>query len=70
MGNGKDLSDEERVRIRSLREVGNSIKDIVRRFKCSRTCVGAVLKLQRVKSTTGRPTLITSRDLWYVVRET
>ena len=70
-GNGerKELSDEERGRIRGLRDVGNSIKDIAKRLKRSRTFVQAKLQLRQVKSTTSRPSLLTSCDLRRVVRE-
>ena len=69
MGRRKELSDEERGIIRGLREVEHSIKDIARCLKRSRTCVRAALRLQQVKSTTSRPSLLTSRDLRRVVRE-
>ena len=69
MGRGKELSDEERGRIRGLRAVGHSINDIARRLKRSRTSVRAALQLQQVKSTTGRPALLRSRDLRRFVRE-
>ena len=69
IGRGKELSGEERGRIRGLREVRHSIKDIARRLKGSRTCVQSVLQLQQVKSTKGRTTLLTSRDLRRVVQE-
>ena len=69
MGRRKELSDEERGRVRGLREVEHSIKDIARCLKRSRTCVRAALRLQQVKSTTSRPSLLTSRDLRRVVRK-
>ena len=65
----KELSDGEAGRIRGLREVGHSTNDIARRLKRPRICVEASLQFQQVKSTKGRPTLFTSRDLLRVVRE-
>ena len=56
-------------KIRGLREVGYSIKDIVRPFNRSCTCVQAVLQLQQVKSTSNRPTFLTSRELRRVMPE-
>ena len=69
MGREKELLDQVGEIIRGLCEVGHSIKDIARRLKRSRTCVQAELHLQQVKSTTGRPGLLTSRDLRRVVLE-
>ena len=69
MVRGKELLDEERGRIRDLREVGHFGKDIARRLIRSRTCVQAAFQLHHVKITAGRPILLTSRDLRCVVRK-
>lgn len=70
MGRGRELTDEERGRIRGLREAGVAIRAIARKTKRSPTCVRNALQPQQPTktSTRGRKTLLTTRDVRRLLR--